>query len=1027
MPADDAKIFSIPPAVCFVDALAAGLLRRWGGDPVALSRVSVLLPTRRACRTLRDGFLRATDGRPLLLPRLMPLGDLDAEELELAGEDAPAGALDLPPAMPALARRLLLSQLIAKWSERHGLMGTGHLLPADQAANLAGELARLLDQIETEGLSFDGLAGLVPEDYAAHWQTTLRFLRILSEEWPAVQTAAGCIGPAERRRRLLVAQAAAWRARPPAGPVVVAGSTGSIPATAALIAEVARLPQGLIVLPGLDREADAATWEALGEDPSHPQHGMARLLEQLGVERDRVGDWPHGEPAAGAAARAEFVAAALRPAATTTGWRELAAGPAKARLAGAMDGVARIDCPGASEEALVIALLLRQSLDVEGRTASLVTPDRALARRVAAELRRWDIEVDDSAGTPLTDTAPGNFLRLTARMMAERLAPVALLAALKHPLAAGGRSQGGFRQKVRALELAVLRGPRPAPDFAGLLAALRAARADQTLIAWVAELARQAAPFGQALADRPGRLERIFAAHLRFAEWLAGGHATGGHATGGHATGGHATGGHATGGKTTGGERRLWQKDAGEAAAGFAADLLAAAGDAPPVSGDGYTALLGALMAGRVVRPRYGSHPRLAILGPLEARLQHSDVVVLGGLNEATWPGEVDPGPWLSRPMRKDFGLPTPERRIGLAAHDFAQLVAAPRVYLTRATRVEGTPTVPSRWLLRLDALLSALGRADGLRQEATQWLAWAGQLDRPARLAPQGPPSPRPPVAARPRSLSVTRVETWMRNPYGLYARSILALRPLEPLDADPGAAEKGILIHRALEEFLTAHPDRLPDDPAAALIATGEAVFEAVRAKPGLWAFWWPRFLRIARWFAAAERHRRADSRRSWSEVTGTLELAGPAGPFRLLAKADRIDHLAGGGLAILDYKTGALPSAKAIELGFAPQLPLEAAIALAGGFREVPGEAAPARLEFWRLTGGEPPGEAKLVKGDPRQLAEVALDGLRRLVAAYDQESTAYTAVPRPDWAPRFDDYAHLARIKEWSAGAVGEEAG
>jgi ATP-dependent helicase/nuclease subunit B len=798
---------------------------------------------------------------------------------------------------------------------------------------------------------------------------------------------------------LLEAQAEAWRRRPPKNPVIVAGSTGSIPATARLIRAVAELPQGLVVLPGLDREADDETWRSVGDDPSHPQHGLARLLAGLGVERSEVGDWRHGHPASSLEARADLLHAALRPAETTTEWRRLAKRPEGPRLVGALDGVERIDCASAGGEALVIALQLRQALEIAGRTAALVTPDRGLARRVAAELRRWGIEIDDSAGVPLAETPPGTFLRLTARMAAESLAPVPLLAALKHPLATGGLSEGAFRGRVRALEVAVLRGPRPAPGFDGLIRALEAAGAEPTLIGWAVGLAELAEPFARTIRGPAAILADIAARHLEFAERLAAS-------------------------DNASGAERLWAKEAGEAAAGFTADLLDASADAPPLSGETYPALLASLMAGRVVRPSYGRHPRLSILGPLEARLQHSDVVILGGLNEGTWPAETDPGPWLSRPMRRDFGLPAPERRIGLAAHDFVQLASASRVILTRATRVEGTPTVPSRWLLRMDALLGALGKTGGLGREAPQWLAWAQALDRPAKIAPHGPPAPRPPVSARPREISVTQVETWMRNPYALYARSILRLRPLEPIDADPGAAEKGTLVHEALEAFFKAHPETLPSDPEAALIAAGERVFRALRAKPGLWAFWWPRFLRIAGWFAEAERRRRGESARAWSEVPGILALDGPAGPFRLGAKADRIDLLRDGQLAIADYKTGALPSAKAVRLGFAPQLPLEAAIAAATGFAGVPAAQA-CRLEYWRLTGGEPPGETKVLSDDPDQLAGQALDGLRQLIAAYDDPAAAYLAVPRPDWAPRFDDYAHLARIKEWSAGVLGEE--
>jgi ATP-dependent helicase/nuclease subunit B len=853
--------------------------------------------------------------------------------------------------------------------------------------------------VETEGLDFAGLAELVPEDYAEHWQTTLRFLAILIERWPTVQAEEGCIGPAERRRLLLEAQAEAWRRNPPADPVIVAGSTGSIPAAAALIAVVARLPQGQVVLPGLDRGADAETWSSIHADPAHPQHGLAVLLARLGVAREAVVEWPDSHPAAATpGARADFVNRALRPAEQTSEWRAPPDGVEHANLDAALAKVKRIDCPGSGEEATAIALVLRQALLVPGRRAVLVTPDRGLARRVAAELRRWNVEVDDSAGTPLGETPAGTFLRLTAEMIAARLAPLSLLAALKHPLAAGGLPEGAFRARVRALERLVLRGPRPAPGFAGLIEVLEAQDAQTGLIGWVSGLAEMAAPLVRALERPETGLAEAVEAHITFAEALA-----------------------ASDGES--GPDRLWAREAGEATAGFIAELREAARGTQGFLGERYPALLASLMVGRVVRPRYVSHPRLAILGPLEARLQHADLVVLGSLNEGTWPAEVDPGPWLSRPMRARFGLPAPERRTGLAAHDFAQAFSAPEVVLTRATRVEGTPSVPSRWLLRIDALLGALGRP--VIGVETIWLDWLTALDRPAEIRAGAPPEPRPPVAARPRQLSVTRIETWMRDPYALYAGEVLKLEPLDPIDADPGAADRGILIHKALERFLATYPETLPEGPAAALLAEGKRVFEELHAKPGIWAFWWPRFQRIAGWFAEAEGARRVGTVRAWGEVRGRLVLPGPAGPFELIAKVDRIDLGRDGAIAILDYKTGGVPAQKEIELGFAPQLPLEAAIAVAGGFGPDVPAGAPVSLEFWRLTGGEPPGQTKVVKGEPGALAARALEGLSRLVALFDQPETPYPAVPRPDRTPRYNDYAHLARVKEWSAGASGEE--
>jgi ATP-dependent helicase/nuclease subunit B len=373
--------------------------------------------------------------------------------------------------------------------------------------------------------------------------------------------------------------------------------------------------------------------------------------------------------------------------------------------------------------------------------------------------------------------------------------------------------------------------------------------------------------------------------------------------------------------------------------------------------------------------------------------------------------------------MQARFGLPLPERRLGLTAHDFAQAMGGETVILSRAARVEGAPTVPSRWLARIEAVLHAIAGSDPLSDEAAPWpgstvLDWVRALDKPAKRVEVAPPAPKPPVEARPRRLSVTQVEMLMRDPYALYARKILRLDALEPIDADPSAADRGQFIHLALEAFVRDWPDAIPDDAYEQLLERGRTAFGPALEHPGVWAFWWPRYERIAAWFLERERERRAAVAASSVEVKGERVIDGPAGPFVLNATADRIDRLTGGTLAILDYKTGAVPSKKELAAGFAPQLPLEAAIAQAGGFADVPAGAV-SELAFWRMAGGDPPGEIKPVD-DPVRHAQEALAGMTALVDRFDDPATPYHAVPRPAYAPRYTDYAHLERAAEWSAG-------
>ncbi|MGE5516088.1 MAG: double-strand break repair protein AddB [Bacteroidota bacterium] len=971
------KVFTIPPGFAFVDAVAAHLLAEADGDPLRLAEMEVLLPNRRACRSGREAFLRLSGGTPLLLPRLRPIdvGD-DGDALLFAD-----GPLDIPPAITPIERHLLLTRLVlAMGSGRGGFAPT-----PDQAARLAAELAGLLDAVQIERIGFDRLGALVPEDYAAHWQVTLDFLKIVTEHWPALL--GDRLDPQERINRVLDAQAARWRATPPDTPVIAAGSTGSRPATADLMAVILTLPRGKIVLPGLDLSMDAAAWSAL--DDSHPQFGMKKLLNHLGVDRREVRPLlPHPDPRA---ARSALLAEALRPAATCEAWRDMGEFPAAT-----LDGVSLLDAPGPREEAGAIALILRHALETDGRTAALVTPDRTLARRVSGELERWGLVIDDSAGRPLATSEPGTFLRLVADMVADGFAPHATLACLKHPLAAAGDDPAVFRALVRRLERAALRGPRPAPGIAGLKAAAKDGKVRDGLD----RLAAVLDPFVQVMAQDTAPLPALIRAHMEAAEALADT-------------------------VQLPGPARLWKGEAGEALASWAGDLAAAAEAVkavfPAIPPRCYPALFEQLLAGQVVRQPWGSHPRLFLWGPMEARLQQADVMVLGGLNEGTWPGEAEADPWMSRPMRQSFGLPAPERKIGLSAHDFAQAFAAPQVVLSRSARVDGTPTVPSRWLMRLEAVMEAAGLHYG--EDAGQYLDWHALVDRPDAFERVGPPAPRPPVAARPRRLSVTEIETWMRDPYGIYARRILDLKALHPIDEDPGAAEYGSLVHKAIERFLTENPGRLGEDAESRLLAIGEDVFAEVLVRPGVWAFWWPRFVAVTHWLVAHERERRADVARTYCEIDGTLTIDAPGGPFELHARADRVDLLRDGSLALIDYKTGQPPSAREVAAGYAPQLPLEGAIARFGGFAPLaPAEVG--RMLYWRLKGGADGGEEKSAGDDPKRLTDEALEGLRALVATFDDDRTPYAARPHPERAPKYSDFQHLARIREWAT--AGEEA-
>ena len=988
------NLFTLAPDRPFLDTLAQAWLDHAGtGDPLAPARGLILLPTRRAARALADAFLRVSDGRPLLLPRIAALGALDEAPLALAG------ALDLPPAIEPMLRLAILSRLILAMNGHRGAPEA-----ADRAWALARDLADLMDQAARAEIDLaDRLPEAADPRFAAHWAETVSFLRIVTVTWPRVLAERGLADPVARAVALLSAQARAWEDSPPAEPVWLAGTTAAIPAVARLARALARAPVGAVILPGLDPDLPDAAWDALG--PEHPQAGLRGLLARLGASRADVRPWPGAarsailpaSPGDGIpAGRIALLRRALLPGAALTDWQ------ARDQPV-ALAGLSRLDPADPREEAAAIAAILRAALERPGARAALVTPDRALAGRVAAELLRFGVIADDSAGEPLIDTPPAVLLRLLIRAVAEELAPVPLLALLKHPLAALGLAPPACRAAARGLEIACLRGPRPAPGLTGLRQAIarlapdsRAPHADflARVEACLAPLLRIEAGIGAAPREMLDGL-------IRAAESVA------------------AT-------DTEDGPDRLWSGEEGAALAEHLAALRPALDELPDQRRAILPALLDAVLEGAVVRSRRAlrgregtEHPRVFIWGLLEARLQPAETIVLGGLAEGVWPPATDPGPWLSRPMRLAVGLPAPEEAVGQAAHDFVSLAcAAPEVVLSCPRRRDGAPTVPARWLARLDAFLVGQDLALA-RHPAVAWARAADQPAGPPLAAP--PPMPRPAPARRPRRLSVTEIETWLRDPYAIYARHILKLKPLDPLEQKTEAADYGSLVHQGLHRFLDEVGPAWPPGAAGRLRHHLLAALQGAGLRPALANWWAPRLERIADWVAETERNRRAEQRVAalWPERSGRWELRRPGGPFVLTGRADRIERRADGTLAVLDYKTGQVPAAASVASGLAPQLPLEAAMAEAGAFgEELRGQVA--ELAYWHMTGGSTPGKATMLfAGDAEQRAAAiaaAAEGLAALIDRFDDPARAYLSQPHPARAPRRADYAQLARVAE-----------
>ena len=963
-PCDHPRVFGVPLGVDFPRALVDGLTARHAHmPPESLARVRIIVNTRRMARRIRTLF---DQGPARLLPRVDLLTDL-GEHWDMA---------HIPDPVPRLRRRLELTQLVS-----HLLEGQPDIAPRSSLYALADSLAGLMDEMHGEGVSPSAIDQLDITDQSGHWERITAFLGIVRHYFET-----GTDRPdTETRQRLVIEHLVhTWQETPPDHPVIVAGSTGSRGATQLLMQAVSRLPQGAVILPGFDFDMPPDVWGAMNDamlHEDHPQYRFADLMQKLDLSPEQIPRW--GQDAPASSARNRLLSLALRPAPVTDQW--LTDGPALTDLDRATDDITLLESPSTRAEALSIAMRLRQAAE-DGEAAALITPDRTLSRQVTAALDRWGILPDDSAGMPLHLSPPGRFLRHVADLLREKLTAELLLTLLKHPLTNSGPARGPHLRLTRELELHLRRHGPPYPEAAQLIAWAKALKDDDALAwaHWISDCFCAKAVSG----DMP--LTDLVALHLDLATRIA---------QGPDADCAHG----------------LWQEDAGEEAWKAVSALSNNAEHGGQIGATDYCSLFHSILTTHDVRRPDTPHAQILIWGTLEARVQGADLLILAGLNEGSWPEAPKPDPWLNRALRHRAGLLLPERRIGLSAHDFQQAASAPEVWLTRSIRSDDAETVPSRWLNRIKNLLTGLpeqgGKAalDAMMARGQHWLALAEALEKPGQTAPERRPAPCPPVAARPRGLSVTEIKRLIRDPYAIYARHVLRLRPLDPLMKLPDALLRGTILHEILEGFIR---DTLGDSSLctrAALMAKTETVL----AQKVPWAearvIWYARMERIADWFIETELARRQIATPAKLEARGEASLDDP--DFTLRTMADRVDIDASGALHIYDYKTGAPPT-KDQQLHFDRQLLLEAAIAERAGFDGI-APAPVARATFIGLGSGGKLVDAPLSEARP---AEVWQE-FQTLIRAYMEPDRGYPSRRAMHMKSDRGDYDQLARFGEW----------
>lgn len=983
-------IYNIAAHGGFADALAQGLIDRFGDNVFGLARLLIILPNNRARKAVQDAFVRLSEDG-LLLPQMAVIGDLDLDESVGVALDSGELALDIAPAIEPLDRILMLAQMIEQQSKARG-----EPVLAKDALRLAREFARTMDQLTVEEIDLRELLDMDVEPHLSdHWQNSLSFFRVIAEKWQKKLRNLGYAEQASRRNRLFDTLSHLWSGKPPERTIIAAGITTAAPAIARFLRTIAFLPRGMVVLPNLDLAMPDAEWlllDAEGTNPeafparraqeTHPQFHMKILLERMSIARVEVMRWPRTGESGAAAKRSKALSHAFAIPELTSRWSDL---PASER---SLAGVQTIEARTSGEEAQIVALLAREALEQPGRRVAIVTPDRTLAARISGHLKRWNIDADDTGGQPLSRLPEGILFLNLLTVAAENFAPAALLALLKHPLVRSGEGRLEWLEHVRRLDLS-LRGPRPAPGLSGIDALLKSGdRRTQKLRAEIAPWWAENRPLFE-------NLSAILKPPLDWAALLAEIRSVASRLTG----------------------DELWKGPGGRALADFLSDLEAreALGPSdiqPAEIGEYFETFLSEI----AVRPPYGGHPRVAIFGLLEARLQQTDLTICCGLNEGSWPQKISPDPWLAPMVRKSLGLPEQERQIGLSAHDLVGTMGSKDVILTRALRDDSGPALASRFLLRLQAMCGAsLGQHPDARclARAIDWPAERIRLDRPA---------PNPAPEQRNIPLSVTQADRLKADPFAFYANKIMGFAALENVDAEPGAAWRGTVIHQILEDWA-----RQDDYDPNLLIRRAEAFLNDRNSHPLMRSLWAPRLIEGLRWVADSVSDNLQTGRKPvLSEQYGKSEIAG----VELSGIPDRIDQLPDGSLAIVDYKTGGPPSNRAVRQGFNLQLGLLGGLAEQGAFGSVSGQAT--AFEYWSLAKkNDQFGHVQTPtkgQGDNFVAADAMVDHavahFNDTVDLYIRGTEPMTAKLHPEYS--YAEYDQLMRLEEWYGQASPEES-
>ena len=992
------SLFTIAPHASFLEILANNildgtLLNGWDiSSDFGLSDITIFLPTKKSRLELADIFNKKLNGA--LLPDIKTFGDEKEEESVFLPPNnlAPFDLEPLPKAISTIRRSLILSKLTQGYLKEKPLSSS-------QVFALSSSLSSLIDDCHIEDVKIENLKNITPDNLSENWQENLEFLKIAFDVLPHILKEENLIDIALLQKIKLQRQAENLENIYKNKPIIAAGSTGSVLATAKLLKAITKLKRGVVVFPSLDISLSNETLKTLSDKKtnphSHPQYVLVETLKNLGA---KLGDVKELAPKKNTT-RTNIIRSSLALMNESANWANIRK-KYQDDIKTAFKDISFIGADNDELQARAIAFATYDFL-IKNKSVGIISPNRNLARRISVELKRFNIEVDDSAGTPLFHTPIMRFARQVITLVKGNFSSLDLVALLQNKFTHFALSRAEINKRAQWLEYALLRGQNPKEGIDGLRIALKQNLNNENPYAPLKLSEKQ----GEELSDLFDRLEItlnplivLFSnKKIKIAQFA-----------------------------------NVFERVILDIVKDENDDLkilqnwlqnLSKEDENINLEVDVFDieSSLQSLMANISSHAKTAFNAPVNIWGQLEARLQNKDLMILAGLNETIWPKIADPGVWLSRNMAVELGLEPKEKRIGQAAHDFEMALGNENVIISYAKRKGVDPIQPSRFLQRLSAFIG-----DEISQECQKkgdiWLEKALNIDFCENVTPALRPSPNPKKALRPKSLSVTEIETLMRSPYDIYAKYILNLKPLDPLGMKPDARNRGNIIHAIFEQFIKEKIDINSKEAFEDIMKIAKENFASLN-NPSQEILHFKRFENIAREFIKFEKIRDKEIKKRNAEVKGNWKLNGADPIFTLRGKADRIDILNNGELEILDFKTGSIPDAKDMRGFFAPQMLLEAAMAREGAFKNII-PAKIASLKYIKLSFSPKSFEITDYKFEKNTNLDLAVDKIIERLSRHVHEyllndKTPMSARIFPNLNQKFiGNYEHLSRTGEWS---------